>query len=542
MIGREFRKTLAALLSAAMVASMMVTPVMAAEASSAVESVETESTSTEEASTEEASTEEASTEEASTEEASTEETSTEEASTEETLTEASSTESNEDETSESVSSDESSDEETTESVSSDDTSETVSSDDTDSSDDETVSEDEVVSSSSDSDEVDTQSTNSRVRGYSLSLNTYFYTYTGSYIRPAVTLTYAGEEVASISAGTSSGTVSDNGWYFYYENNKKKGTAAVIAYKGSEVVTQTFKIMASSKLKLSKTKVFGVEQRESDDSTSQNDAALYYYDADTAHYYPLTEGVDYTKSITTVSSKKGRVTFTGTGSWSGTKKSNFKINTSSKKLFADPTNITVSMTYVYNSNTYSLDNLEDVEYTGSSIKPDVTLTTADGTVLTSGTDYKVKYKNNKKPGIATITITLKGSSMKSTYTGKIVKYFRINPINLTPKYEYYVETSGTLLRHTNSGGNAYILDYDGDTDYYYTYTGSQVIPKLRVVYDGTTWSRSNTEKRCVTYSINATSKRTKTKINPPTAYVFGKGLYGGYAGSVTFTIKTSGDDS
>ena len=400
---------------------------------------------------------------------------------------------------------------------------------------------EETSAEETSAEASTQSDNSRVRGYSLSLNSYFYAYTGSYIRPAVTLTYAGEEIAGISEGTASGTVSNNGWYFYYENNKKKGTAAVIAYKGTNVVTQTFKIISSSKLKLSKTKVFGVEKRESG-SLSQDDAALYYYDSDTEHYYPLKEGVDYSKSITSISSKKGRVTFTGLGAWSGSKKASFTINTSTKKQFSDPSNITVSMTYVYNSKTYSLENLEDAEYTGSKIKPSVTLTTSDGTTLTEGTDYKVTYKNNKTPGIATVTIKLKGSSMKSTYTGTIVKYFVINPVQLTPKYEYYVETSGTLLRHTNSGGNSYILDYDGDTDYYYTYTGSQVIPQLRVNYNDTTWSRSNTQKRTVTYSINATSKRTRSKLNPPTAYVFGKGTYGGYAGSVTFTIKTSGDDA
>lgn len=433
-------------------------------------------------------------------------------------------------------------EEVSTSVSSDDAEESSSSNSSEETTDESVSSDEVISvASTDSDTVDTQSTNSRVRGYTLSMNSYFYTYTGSYISPAVTLSYAGEKVASISSGASSGTtVSNNGWYFYFENNKKKGTAAVIAYKGTDVVTQTFKIMSSSSLKLSKTKVFGVEQRETG-SLSQDDARLYYYDDDTEHYYPLTEGVDYTKSVTSLSSKKGRVTFTAAGVWSGSKKASFKMNTSSKKLFADPSNITVSMTYVYNSNTYSLDNLEDVEYTGSAIKPEVTLTSSDGTTLTSGTDYKVSYKNNKKPGIATVTISLKGSA-KSTYTGKIVKYFVINPIQLTPKYEYYVVTSGTLLRHTNSGGNSYILDYDGDTDYYYTYTGSQVIPQLRVNYDGSTWTRANTAKRCVTYSINATSKRSKTKSSPPTAYVFGKGTYGGYAGSVTFTIRTSGDDS
>ena len=107
-----------------------------------------------------------------------------------------------------------------------------------------------------------------------------------------------------------------------------------------MVTQTFKILGSSNLKLSKTKVYGVEKRESG-SLSQDDASLYYYDSDTSHYYPLKEGVDYSKSVTSVSSKKGRVTFTALGAWSGSKKANFTLNTSAKKQFSDPSNVTVS---------------------------------------------------------------------------------------------------------------------------------------------------------------------------------------------------------
>ena len=42
-------------------------------------------------------------------------------------------------------------------------------------------------------------------------------------------------------------------------------------------------------------------------------------------------------------------------------------------------------------------------------------------MKNGTDYTVKYSNNKKVGTATVTITGKGS-----YGGIITKTFKINP--------------------------------------------------------------------------------------------------------------------
>ena len=42
-------------------------------------------------------------------------------------------------------------------------------------------------------------------------------------------------------------------------------------------------------------------------------------------------------------------------------------------------------------------------------------------MKKGTDYTVSYKNNKKVGTATITVTGKGN-----YTGTVTKTFKINP--------------------------------------------------------------------------------------------------------------------
>ena len=66
------------------------------------------------------------------------------------------------------------------------------------------------------------------------------------------------------------------------------------------------------------------------------------------------------------------------------------------------------------------------YTGKAIKPDVTVKLS-GVTLTKGTDYKVKYSNNKNVGAATVTVTGIGN-----YTGTAAATFKINPKAVTVK--------------------------------------------------------------------------------------------------------------
>ncbi|MBR4554672.1 MAG: hypothetical protein IKO27_03665 [Ruminococcus sp.] len=61
------------------------------------------------------------------------------------------------------------------------------------------------------------------------------------------------------------------------------------------------------------------------------------------------------------------------------------------------------------------------YTGSAIKPTVTVKSEDGIKLSKDVDYTVSYSNNTKVGIATIKIKGKG-----VYTGSISKTFVVKP--------------------------------------------------------------------------------------------------------------------
>ena len=58
-------------------------------------------------------------------------------------------------------------------------------------------------------------------------------------------------------------------------------------------------------------------------------------------------------------------------------------------------------------------------TGNALQPSITIPG-----LTEGVDYNVSYKNNVKPGTATVTITGAGD-----YSGEVTRTFKINPISI-----------------------------------------------------------------------------------------------------------------
>ena len=116
-------------------------------------------------------------------------------------------------------------------------------------------------------------------------------------------------------------------------------------------------------------------------------------------------VTYTNNIKTGTAT---VKVTGKGNYTGTTTKTFKINAKS----------TSKLTTKLSATSYT--------YNGKAKTPTVTL--KDGTkTLKKGTDYTVTYKNNTKPGKATVTIKGKGN-----YTGTITKTFTIKPKKATLK--------------------------------------------------------------------------------------------------------------
>lgn len=137
---------------------------------------------------------------------------------------------------------------------------------------------------------------------------------------------------------------------------------------------------------------------------------------------LTENTDY-KLIykNNVNAGIASVTITGINKYSGSVTKSFTINKKS---------ITGSNVKLVSS----------AVYTGSAIKPTVTVTCASK-ALKSGTDYTITYKNNKNIGKASVVITGKGN-----YTGTLTKTFNITvkkgKVYKVGNYKYKITNAAT----------------------------------------------------------------------------------------------------
>jgi len=192
---------------------------------------------------------------------------------------------------------------------------------------------------------------------------------------------------------------------------------------------------------------------------------------------LKSGTDYTVAYkNNIKAGTAIITVTGKGEYTGTKDISFKILP--KKL----TSPTISA-------------IPDKTYTGSEIKPSLTVKDGDRT-LTSNTDYTLAYKNNVNAGTAAVTVTFKGN-----YTGSKDVKFRIVPKKLTYP---------TISSIPNQ-----------------PYTGSAIKP-TPTVKDGNKTLTRNTDYT-LTYKNN-------TNAGTATVTVTGKGNYTG-SKSVTFRILT-----
>ncbi|MCD7840015.1 MAG: hypothetical protein LUG46_05225, partial [Erysipelotrichaceae bacterium] len=190
---------------------------------------------------------------------------------------------------------------------------------------------------------------------------------------------------------------------------------------------------------------------------------------------LVSGTDYSVTYSNnTNAGTATVTITGKGNYSGTITKTFTINKKSISKF------TASLS----KTSYS--------YTGSNIKPSVTL--KNGSTTIGSSNYSVSYSNNKSVGTATVTITGTGN-----YSGTITKSFKITKGNLS---NYTVSLSSTS----------------------YTYDGKVKKPSVSVKCGSTTISSSN-------YTVTYASGRK----NAGTYKVTIKGK-GNCTGSVTKTFK------
>ncbi len=269
-------------------------------------------------------------------------------------------------------------------------------------------------------------------------------YTGEAIKPGITVTYGN---ATLKKGTD--------YTLSYSDNVDVGTATITItgkgkYTGSKTVTFTITDEQTS----IKTATVSLSYT----SKTYSGKALKPTPTVTINGVELTKGTDYSVSYSNNTNVgTATVTIKGKGLYTGTTTKTFKIT--ARKI----SSATATLSYTKKA------------YTGSKLKPSVTLTYNDVT-LTKNTDYTVSYSNNTKLGKATVTITGKGN-----FTGTKTKYFYIIPkavkITSTTSAKNYINVYYSAAA---SGTTGYQIAYrkKGTTKWYYTgcsskYTGCKV---------------------------------------------------------------------
>ena len=131
---------------------------------------------------------------------------------------------------------------------------------------------------------------------------------------------------------------------------------------------------------------------------------------------LVKGTDYdVKYSNNVNVGTAKVTVTGKGAYTGTKKSSFTI------VAADASNATVKVAAQ--------------TYTGKALTPAPTVSLG-GKTLKKGTDYDVSYSNNTNVGTATATVKFKGN-----YSGTAKGTFKIEVRTASISYKAHVQNIG-----------------------------------------------------------------------------------------------------
>lgn len=318
------------------------------------------------------------------------------------------------------------------------------------------------------------------------------TYTGSAIKPALTVTFNGTEVAqsdytaqwqnNTAVGWATVTVTYNGYKAtrYFEITPKSLTSGDITAGGiaADGYPYTGGAITISDLTLS-------------------DAGL------TGSNKTLQEGVDYyvTYENNVDQGNDAKVIFHGLGNYTGAKTEMFTITPAN--LSGDEDDATVPGTG-FSVAVYPSDGV----YTGQAHHPAVVVT-YQGRTLVKNADYTLTYtdEENQTVGengmisVGTYTITVTG---QGNYQGKVEAFYTITEVGQ---------------------GSALTVEIPYDR---YTYTGSAIVPENITVTHTATGKELTTDQYTLVCSAN-------TNVGTATVLVTGKGDYTGMAGNTTFEI-------
>lgn len=182
-------------------------------------------------------------------------------------------------------------------------------------------------------------------------------------------------------------------------------------------------------------------------------------------------------------------------------------------FGDYKGWTQSFTYTIKNKTFSFEdhkdgeNLGTVEYTGNEVRyPISNVTDKTGKTLSEGTDYKLVYSDNTKPGVVNVQIIglndYDGCNLNFTYT----------------------------IDHAYFMYNGYGVNNDGADLGTVAYTGKATEYEISDVYDSSDWNNKLIEGKDykLVYSDNTKPGTAKVEI-------IGSGIYTGCDLTFTYTI-------
>lgn len=224
----------------------------------------------------------------------------------------------------------------------------------------------------------------------ISLSQDRYVYDGSSKKPAITVTYKGQDL-----------IQNTDYTVTYTNDTNAGNAVATVtgkgiFAGSKKLNYIIEAIDIGSYKL---------EIQSDsynyDATEKKPEVKVVISEIAGKKYYLNASSYTVKYENNKNVGEANVTVTGAGSYSGELKGTFEI------LPRDIAGATVTTSQ------------KSYGYTGKEIKPEVTVTLSDGTGLIFGTDYTVSYEDNTDIGTATVNVTGRGN-----YTGKAKGSFGI----------------------------------------------------------------------------------------------------------------------
>ena len=219
-------------------------------------------------------------------------------------------------------------------------------------------------------------------GATITLETTSYTYDGTEKHPTT----------SVKVGSTTLTANTD-YMVTYSNNKNAGTARVTVTGTGNYTGSVYKEFTISPRDISNTSFGEIGDKNYNNGLEIKPTPTI---TDTALGATLVAGTDFTFSYANnTNAGQATVTVTGTGNYTGTLTKNFTI------VARSISNATIA-------------NIANQTYTGSQIKPSISLTLSGYTPT-----YSVSYSNNTNVGTATVTATGTGN-----FTGTVSKTFTI----------------------------------------------------------------------------------------------------------------------